>query len=84
MANNISNNNMGQVRDALFSQLARLQDTNLPLEKEISRAQAIVEVTNQLIQTARVEIEFVKVTGMMAENATIAPGEQQKKIGHGK
>lgn len=80
----MSNNKMQQVRDALFSQLERLQDPKLPLEKEIARAQAITSVTSEIIQSARVEIEFAKATGMLAHEGFIAPGDNSlKQIGNG-
>lgn len=49
------------LRDALFATLAGLQDKESPLE--IDRARAVCDVAREITSTAKVEIDFLKVTG---------------------
>lgn len=83
----MAKNQISDVRQALFDQLQRLQDPNLNLEKEIMRSNAIVDVTGQLIDSIKVEVDFIKVTGALGTG--IIPTEKQigsskvKKLGNG-
>lgn len=55
-------NKMQDLRDHLFAQLERLgDDSQLPSKDEIDRARAMNEVAKTLIETARVEVDFLKV-----------------------
>ena len=53
--------NIGDLREALFDQLARLKAD--PSDAEVRRAGAITAVAGRIIESAKVEVEFVKVTG---------------------
>jgi hypothetical protein len=55
-------NKMEDLRNHLFAQLERLGDeTTPPSKEEIERARAVSEVAKTLIDTARVEVDFLKV-----------------------
>lgn len=59
-------NKIEDLRNHLFAQLERLGDEDLKgsaLEEEVSRARAINGVAGALIDSARVEVDFMKVTG---------------------
>ncbi len=59
-------NKIEDMRNHLFAQLERLGDEGLKgeaLDAEISRARAINGVAGQLIDSARVEVEYLKTTG---------------------
>ena len=59
-------NNITDLRNHLFAQLERLGDEDLTpekLETEIKRSQAMVEVSNSIIESAKTEVLFAKVTG---------------------
>lgn len=50
------------LRDTLFAQLERLSNENADVHKEAERAEAIIKVSDAILKSARVEIEFVQVT----------------------
>ncbi len=52
-------NRMSDLRNHLFETLEQLKDKDTPLD--LARAQAISEVAQTIINTAKVEIEFMKV-----------------------
>ena len=56
-------NTMSDLRNHLFSALEGLADSDKPLE--VDRAKAIVSVSKTLIETAKVEVKFLEVTGAM-------------------
>lgn len=78
MANN--GNQIKDMRDILFAQLQRLSDPNCDLDKELPRTQAIVGVSKTLVESAKVEVDFMRVTGQQA--SSFIP--TSKQIGDGK
>lgn len=57
--------NINQLRAALADQLARLNAPNMTPEKlelEIKKSKAIAEIGSVLVETAKVENEFIKIT----------------------
>jgi hypothetical protein len=54
-------NKIEDLRNHLFATLEALQDKEKPMELE--RAKAIAEVAQTLINSAKVEVEFLEVTG---------------------
>lgn len=54
-------NKMEDLRNHLFAALEGLADQDKPME--LDRARAISEVAKTLIDTARVEVDMLKVTG---------------------
>jgi hypothetical protein len=60
-------NKIQDLRDHLFEQIERLKDADKPeeIEREISRAKAMGGIANQIIATAKAEIDFAKVTGQI-------------------
>lgn len=58
-------NKIDDLRNHLFAQLERLGDETLKGEKlkeEIQRAKAVGEVSAQVVETARVENDRIKIT----------------------
>jgi len=53
-------NKIEDLRNHLFATLEALQDKDHPME--IARAKAVAEVAQTLIDSARVEVDFLKVT----------------------
>lgn len=53
--------NIEQLRDVLFAQLADLRDEKKPLD--LDRLKGVVNVSGRIIETAKVEVEFMKVSG---------------------
>jgi hypothetical protein len=56
-------NKITDLRNHLFEALERLKDPELDLEKEIQRAKAIKEVGSVIIDSAKVEVDFIKASG---------------------
>jgi hypothetical protein len=54
-------NKMDDLRDHLFETLEALKDKENPMD--ISRARAVSDVAGRLIDSAKVEVEFIKATG---------------------
>jgi hypothetical protein len=57
----MNDNKIDDLRAHLFATLAALRDPEKPME--IDRAKAVAEVARAVIDTAKVEVEYVKVTG---------------------
>ncbi len=63
----MAQNKIDNVRDHLFMQLERLNDDSLTpeqMEIEIEKAKAVSQVAATLIQTAKVEIDFINAMGV--------------------
>jgi len=56
-------NKIQDLRDHLFETLEALKDPDAPMELE--RAKAISDVAQTIINSAKVEVEFFKVTGQV-------------------
>jgi hypothetical protein len=54
-------NKMSDLRNHLFETLEALKDTEKPMD--IERAKAISQVAQTLIESAKVEIKLIEVTG---------------------
>jgi hypothetical protein len=54
-------NKIDDLRNHLFETLEALKDDEKPME--IARAKAIADVARVLVDSAKVEVEFLKVTG---------------------
>lgn len=53
--------NINELRQSLMDTLKDLRDPDKPME--VGRAKAIAQVAGVIVDTARVEIDFLKVTG---------------------
>lgn len=74
-------NKIEDLRDFLFVQLDRLSDTSLDLETESKRAKSMVEVSNSIIDSARVEVEFIAAIQHGSPIATkFFPSQKQPEI----
>lgn len=59
----MARNKMEDLRDHLFAALERLNDEDLnqeQLEAELRKAKAISHLSGAIVETAKVEIEFIK------------------------
>lgn len=70
-------NKIEDLRNHLFATLEALQDTEKPME--IDRARAIAEVAKVIVDSAKVEVEFVKATGERLEHGIIAMPTQKAR-----
>ncbi|MBK7097882.1 MAG: hypothetical protein IPH58_05460 [Sphingobacteriales bacterium] len=67
-------NKIEDLRNHLFATLEALQDKDEPME--VNRAKAIADVANVIVNSAKTEIDFLKVTGR-AEGTGFIPEERQ-------
>lgn len=66
-------NRLTDLNNHLFAQLERLTDEGLTVEKmeqEVSRAAAIVQVSDQIVTTARVQLEACKLIAQHGDRFT--------------
>lgn len=69
-------NKIEDLRNHLFETIERLKDEDHPLDLE--RARAIAEVAQVVINSAKVEVEFLKATGQ-AKSTGFLPAEEDTK-----
>lgn len=62
----MSKNNIETLRDHLFTTLEKLNDKDNPMD--IQRADAIAKVSQVIINSAKVEVEFIKETAGTGTN----------------
>lgn len=78
-------NRITDLRNHLFAALEGLADPDNPLD--IERAKAIAEVSKVVIESAKVEVDFCRVTGqttgsgfMEEPNVSLLPNDDRGKI----
>jgi hypothetical protein len=62
----MARNKINDLRDHLFAALERIDNDDLTTEQidaEINKAQAIAQIGSVIIQSAKVEIDFLKAMG---------------------
>ena len=57
----MAKNKIQDLRDHLFETLEALKDKDEPMD--VARARAVAEVSRQIIDSAKVEVAFLSVTG---------------------
>jgi hypothetical protein len=71
-------NSLEDLRDHLFETLEALRDEEKPME--IDRARAVSEVASQIIESAKVEVKFLEVTGEAASSQLFMPRSKQAQL----
>jgi hypothetical protein len=80
----VAKNKINDLRDHLFETLEALRDKEEPMD--LDRAKAVAEVARVVIDSAKVEVEFLKVTGglkstgFLPEDTEPAPGGPTKRL----
>lgn len=75
----MSNNpHINQVRQALLDTLADLRNRDTPMD--IERAKAVATVASVLVDTAKVENEYLKITGQDRAGFLEMPDEGMKLV----
>lgn len=64
---------INDLRDHLFETLEALKDEDNPMD--INRARAVADVARQIIDTAKVEVEYLKVTGGTSTSSRFLPDD---------
>jgi hypothetical protein len=56
-------NKIQDLRNHLFEQIERLSDDELNLDNEVKKARAMSEIASQIVETARVEVQYIRAIG---------------------
>lgn len=57
----MAKNKINDLRDHLFETLEALKDTEKPMD--LDRARAVADVARVIVESAKVEVDFLKVSG---------------------
>lgn len=68
-------NKIEDLRDHLFETLEALKDPDKPME--IDRAKAVANVAQAIIQSAKLEVDFLRVTGALNTGSGFIPADRQ-------
>lgn len=74
-------NDINELREHLFATLRGVRDKENPMD--IDRAKAVVLVAGALIDTARVEIDFARVTGSESASKFLSGGDPDQSAQQG-
>lgn len=74
----MAKNKIEDLRDHLFETLEALKDSDKPLDEEIKRAKAVCEVSKEIIDSARVEVQHAKVLNEMVGSDFLDPDAESK------
>lgn len=76
-------NKIQDLRDHMFAALERLNDENLTpeaLQLEISRCKALQNIGTVIVKSAKVEVDFLKVTGTDGVGSGFIPQDDVKRL----
>lgn len=76
----MARNKINDLRDHLFAALERIDNDELTpeqLEVEINKAEAIAQIGSVIIQSAKVEVDFLKATGQIRTESELFKGVNQ-------
>lgn len=71
-------NRITDLRNHLFETLEALKDSEKPME--LDRARAIADVARVVIDSAKVEVEFLNVTGALRSTDFLPVEEEPRKL----
>lgn len=70
----MARNKMEDLRNHIFAALERLNDEELTSEQvelETKKAKSIAGLSNAIIETAKLEVQFMKETGQLKSNSNL-------------
>ena len=76
-------NKISDLRNHLFETIERLKDEEKPMD--LDRARAVAEVADRIIDSAKVEVKFMEVTGaggsgFIPEERPVLEGQPNNKL----
>ena len=74
----MAKNKLRDLRDHLFETIEALKDEDEPMEVE--RAKAISGVAQALIASAKVELQFLELTGQESQSDFLSPPDPEKLL----
>lgn len=82
-------NKITDLRDHLFETLEALRDKDEPMD--LDRARTVADVARVIVESAKVEVDFIKVTGAASgtgflpeETTNTPPARQLNAVGNGR
>lgn len=80
-------NKMADLRNHLFQALERLNETDakneMRMDRELDRARAIAEVAQVVVNSAKVEVEYIKATDRDRGSEFLAEPEESPRLSQG-
>jgi hypothetical protein len=79
----MARNKLSDVRDHIFMALERVADETLTTDQvnlEIDKAKAISMLASTIIQSAKVEIDFINATGVLESQSDLFKSVTQTKL----
>ena len=79
----MARNKISDLRDHLFAQLERLDDDQISAEQlqvELNKAKAVAQIGSVIINSAKVEIDFIKATGRIDSDSEIFKSIDHTKL----
>lgn len=73
-------NKIEDLRNLLFEQIERLMDEDLDLAAETKRAESVAAIAAVLVQSAKVEVDFLRMVGAEGSGTGFIPMDTQKQI----
>ncbi len=70
-------NKIEDLRNHLFETLEALKDDEKPMD--VDRARAVAEVANVIVESAKVEVSFLKTTGALQSTGFLPDGAEDIK-----
>jgi hypothetical protein len=70
----MARNKISDLRDHLFAQLERLDDDQITpeqLQAELSKAKAVAHIGSVIINSAKLEVDYLKATGRIDTDSEI-------------
>lgn len=67
-------NKIEDLRNHLFETLEALKDEDKPMD--LARARAVADVAKVIVESAKVEVEFLKVTGNVRSTGFLPEGDE--------
>jgi hypothetical protein len=72
-------NKIEDLRNLLFEQIEKLMDPDCDMEKEVFKSKSITSLASVIIESAKVEIDFIKMHGNEGTGTGFIPVEKQLK-----
>lgn len=70
-------NKIDDLRDHLFETLEALKDEEKPMD--LARAKAIADVARVIVESAKVEVGFLKVTGALKSTGFLPDADEEQR-----
>ncbi len=71
-------NKIDDLRNHLFETLESLKDEEKPMD--LDRARAVAEVAKVIVESAKVEVNFLKVTGAVRSTGFLPDGDDEPAV----